>query len=154
MCVWSRWTEKIKTAWSLFISHAWLTPPHRFTKIIISILTPLLKAEPGHWPILVHISQSFWTVKDSLFMVDLERKKKRPYFCLCVYLSAEPTRLNFVRYGRGVTSQGKIPFWCCVLEICKDYYRGFGYKLHIKDEWTTGLGRGLLWPHNAIINPE
>lgn len=28
----------------------------------------------------------------------------------CVYLSAEPTRLNFVRYARGVTSQGKIPF--------------------------------------------
>lgn len=84
MCVWPRWTEKIKTAWSLFISHAWLTPPRRFTKIIISILTPLLKAEPGHWPILVYISQSFWFVKDSLFMVDLERKKKNPYFSLCL----------------------------------------------------------------------
>lgn len=43
-----------------------------------------------------------------------ERKKSLLFFvstCL-----REPTRLNFVRYGRGVTSQGKIPFWCCVLE--------------------------------------
>lgn len=152
MCVWPRWTEKIKTAWSLFISHAWLTPPHRFTKIIISILTPLLKAEPGHWPILVYTSQSFWFVKDSLFMVDLERKKKRPYFSLCL-----PVCRTYKAEFCEIWSRGHEPGKNPILMLCfgsKDYYHGFGYKLHIKDEWTTGLGRGLLWPHNAIINPE
>lgn len=153
MCVWSRWTEKIKTAWSLFISLAWLTPPHRFTKMILSILAPLLKAEPGHWPIRIH--QAVFLVCQRLFAHGRLRKKEKKarllFVCLpvCRIYKAEFCEI----WSRG-HEQGKNPFWCCVLEICKDYYHGFAYKLHIKDEWTTGLGRGLLWPRNAIINPE
>lgn len=115
MCVWPRWTEKIKTAWSLFISHAWLTPPRRFTKIIISILTPLLKAAGARTD--SHIHQSVLLVCQRLFVHGwLGKKEKKSLLFFVSTCLREPTRLNFVRYGRGVTSQGKIPFWCCVLE--------------------------------------
>lgn len=115
MCVWPRWTEKIKTAWSLFISHAWLTPPRRFTKIIISILTPLLKAAGARTDSRIH--QSVLLVCQRLFVHGWLGKKEKKFLLFFVSTCLrEPTRLNFVRYGRGVTSQGKIPFWCCVLE--------------------------------------
>lgn len=115
MCVWPRWTEKIKTAWSLFISHAWLTPPRRFTKIIISILTPLLKAAGARTNSRIH--QSVLLVCQRLFVHGwLGKKEKKSLLFFVSTCLREPTRLNFVRYGRGVTSQGKIPFWCCVLE--------------------------------------
>lgn len=115
MCVWPRWTEKIKTAWSLFISHAWLTPPRRFTKIIISILTPLLKAAGARTDSRIH--QSVLLVCQRLFVHGwLGKKEKKSLLFFVSTCLREPTRLNFVRYGRGVTSQGKIPFWCCVLE--------------------------------------
>lgn len=115
MCVWPRWTEKIKTAWSLFISHAWLTPPRRFAKIIISILTPLLKAAGARTDSRIH--QSVLLVCQRLFVHGwLGKKEKKSLLFFVSTCLREPTRLNFVRYGRGVTSQGKIPFWCCVLE--------------------------------------
>lgn len=115
MCVWPCWTEKIKTAWSLFISHAWLTPPRRFTKIIISILTPLLKAAGARTDSRIH--QSVLLVCQRLFVHGwLGKKEKKSLLFFVSTCLREPTRLNFVRYGRGVTSQGKIPFWCCVLE--------------------------------------
>lgn len=115
MCVWPRWTEKIKTAWSLFISHAWLTPPRRFTKMIISILTPLLKAAGARTDSRIH--QSVLLVCQRLFVHGwLGKKEKKSLLFFVSTCLREPTRLNFVRYGRGVTSQGKIPFWCCVLE--------------------------------------
>lgn len=152
MCVWPRWTEKIKTAWSLFISHAWLTPPRRFTKIIISILTPLLKAAGARTDSRIH--QSVLLVCQRLFVHGWlgKKEKKIPTF-LCVYLSARTYKAEFCEIWSRGHEPGKNP----ILMLCfgsKDYYHGFGYKLHIKDEWTTGLGRGLLWPHNAIINPE
>lgn len=71
-----------------------------------------------------------------------KERKKIPTF-LCVYLSARTYKVEFCEIWSRGHEPGKNP----ILMLCfgsKDYYHGFGYKLHIKDEWTTGLGRGLL----------
>lgn len=63
------------------------------------------------------IHQSVLLVCQRLFVHGwLGKKEKKSLLFFVSTCLREPTRLNFVRYGRGVTSQGKIPFWCCVLE--------------------------------------
>lgn len=151
MCVWPRWTEKIKTAWSLFISHAWLTPPHRFTKIIISILTPLLKAAGALTDSRIH--QSVLLVCQRLFVHGWLGKKEKKALLFFVSTCLQNLQ-GWILWDmvEGSRSREKSHFDAVFWK--QRLLSWFGYKLHIKDEWTTGLGRGLLWPHNAIINPE
>lgn len=151
MCVWPRWPEKIKTAWSLFISHAWLTPPRRFTKVIISILTPLLKAAGALTDSRIH--QSVLLVCQRLFVHGWLGKKEEKALLFFVSTCLQNLQ-GWILWDMVEGSRAREKSHFDVVFWKQRLLSWFGYKLHIKDEWTTGLGRGLLWPHNAIINPE
>lgn len=151
MCVWPRWSEKIKTAWSLFISHAWLTPPRRFTKIIISILTPLLKAAGALTDSRIH--QSVLLVCQRLFVHGWLGKKEEKALLFFVSTCLQNLQ-GWILWDMVEGSRAREKSHFDAVFWKQRLLSWFGYKLHIKDEWTTGLGRGLLWPHNAIINPE
>lgn len=120
MCVWPRWTEKIKTAWSLFISHAWLTPPRRFTKIIISILTPLLKAAGALTDSRIH--QSVLLVCQRLFVHGWLGKKEKKALLFFVSTCLQNLQ-GWILWDMVEGSPGKNP----ILMLCfgsKDCYHG------------------------------